>query len=82
MRHCNSVQKCVAISLWCLATPAEYRTVGHLFGFSWSSVCEIVQETCLAIVTVLLTTYIKFPTENDIVREIKVKWRVSSILVP
>jgi len=42
-------------------------------------VCEIVQETCSAIVTTLLTTYIKFPTRNDIdtvVREFKVKWGV------
>ena len=27
MRLCISVQKRVAITLWCLATPAEYRTV-------------------------------------------------------
>ena len=85
MRCCISVQKRVAITLWCLATPAEYRTVGYLFGVSQSSVCEIVRETCTAIVTVLLTTYIKFPTGNDIdtvVREFKVKWEVPSVLVP
>ena len=53
--------------------------MGYLFGVSQSSVCEIVRETCTAIVTVLLTTYIKFPTGNDIdtvVREFKVKWEV------
>jgi len=40
---------------------------------------QCVQETCTAIVTVMLTTYIKFPTANDIdtvVREFKVKYGV------
>ena len=79
MRCCISVQKHVAITLWCLATPAEYQTVGHLFGVSRSSVCEIVHETCSAIVSVLLKTYIKFPTGDNIdnvVREFKGKWGV------
>ena len=37
MRCCISVQKRVAITLWCLAIPAEYRTVGHIFGVSRTS---------------------------------------------
>ena len=51
----------------------------HLFGVSWSSVCEIVHETCLVIVNVLLKAYIKFPTGDNIdnvVREFKAKWGV------
>ena len=79
IRSCISVQKRVAITLWCLATPAEYRTVGHLLGVSRSSVCEIVHEMCSAIVSVLLKTYIKFPTgdnSDNIVREFKGKWGV------
>ena len=74
-----SVQKRIVITLWCLATPAEYQTVGHLFGVSWSSVCEIVHETCSGMVSVLLKTYIKFPTGDNIdnvVREFKGKWGV------
>ena len=67
MRCCISVQKGVAITtLWCLATPAEYQTVWHLLGVSRSSVCEIVHETCSAIVSVLLKPYIKFPTGDNI----------------
>ena len=76
MRCCISIQKSVEITLWCLARPAEYRTVGNLFGVSQSSLCEIVHETCSAIV---LKTYIKFPTDDNIdnvVREFKVKWGV------
>ena len=50
MRRPLSVQRRVAVSLWCLATPTEYRTVAHLFGIRRSTVCEIVHETCRAIV--------------------------------
>ena len=32
MRQAISVEKRLAVTLWCLATPAEYRTIGHLFG--------------------------------------------------
>ena len=30
-RKAIGVEKRVAITLWCLATPCEYRTVAHLF---------------------------------------------------
>ena len=66
MRNAISVKKRLAITLWCLATPAEYRTIAHLYGVSRSSVCEIVQETCLAIVKCLLHLYIKFPTGQQL----------------
>ena len=32
MHKAISVQRRLAITLWCLATPAEYRTISHLFG--------------------------------------------------
>ncbi|XP_065892383.1 uncharacterized protein [Dysidea avara] len=79
MRRSISVQQRVAITLWCLATPAEYRTISHLFGVARSSVCEIVHETCNAIVDVLLKEYIKFPTGRDLdqtVNLFKSKWGV------
>lgn len=56
-RKTISIEKRVAITLWCLATPAEYRTVAHLFGIARSTVCDIVHETCLAIVDILLPIY-------------------------
>ena len=49
-RRAISVEQRLAITLWCLATPCEYRTVSHLFGVARSTVCEIVQDTCRAIV--------------------------------
>lgn len=54
----------VCITLWCLSTSCEYRTIAHLFGVSRSTICVIVQETCSAIVTVLMKTYIAFPKDG------------------
>lgn len=62
MRKAIAVKQRVAVTLWCLATSVEYRTIGHLFGIARCTVCQIVHETCLAIVKVLLNKYISFPT--------------------
>ena len=61
-----SLEKRVAIALWCLATPTEYKTIGHLFGVARSSVCEVVHEVCAAIVQQLLKVYIKFPEGEEL----------------
>ena len=58
MRKAITVEKRVVITLWCLATCSEYRTIAHLFGVSKSAVCLIVHETCTVIVTTLLKKYI------------------------
>ena len=47
-RVCVPLQKRLAIALWKLATGSEYRTVGHLFGVSTTTVCQCVQEFCAA----------------------------------
>ena len=41
MRRAVSTEKRVALTLWFLATGADYRTVGHLFGVSKSTVCVV-----------------------------------------
>ena len=70
LRKAVSVQQRVAITLWCMATPCEYRTVAHLFGVARSTVCTIVHDTCLAITNSLLKIYIKrddvFPFQNTL----------------
>ena len=69
----------MAVTLWCLATPCEYRTIGHLFGIARSTVCEIVQETCTTIVRSLLHKYIQFPSGSrldDLVDVFLTKWGV------
>jgi len=70
MRKAITVEKRVAITLWCLATCSEYRTIAHLFGVSRSAVCLIVHETCTTIVSVLQKKYINFPMAPDRRKEV------------
>ena len=65
LRSSISVEKWVAITLWTLASPVDYRIVSHLFGVGRSTVCEIVLETCQAIVDHLLRKYIFFPSPEN-----------------
>lgn len=79
MRQAISVEKRLAVTLWSLATPAEYRTIGHVFGIARSTVCRIVHETCKAIVEVLLKKYISFPAGDrlqEVVQGFQSKWGV------
>ena len=70
LRKAISVEHRVAMTLWCLATPCEYRTVGHLLGVARCTVCVIVHDTCKAI-CLTFSEFIAFPTgpELDIVME-------------
>ena len=78
-RQAISLQKRVAITLWVLATPCEYRSVAHLFGLARCTVCRIVHDTCKAIVKVLLPKYIHFPTGDwlsEVVQGFLNKWGI------
>ena len=78
MRKAISVGKWVAITLWCLDTPSESRTIGHLFGVARSTVCIIVHTTVNAIVNVLLRKYIVVPTGqhlSPVVNGFDTKWK-------
>lgn len=78
-RKAISVKKRVAVTLWCLATPCEYRTIAHLFGITRLTVCEIVQQTCTLIVATMFHKYIHFPSGdsiNDLVNTFQTKWGV------
>ena len=66
MRAAITVEKRVAVTLWRVATNSEYRTIGHLFGVSRSSVCLIVQEVCQLIMDVLMPKHIKKPEGNQL----------------
>ena len=79
MRASISVEHRVAITPWCLATCAEYRTIGHLFGVARCTVCVIVHDTCAAIVNVLQSQYIQFPVGDKLTAVIdgfKATWNV------
>ena len=71
LRPAVSVQRRVAITLWVLATPCEYRTVAHLFGVARCTVCCIVKDTCEAIVKILLPKYISFPVGMKLKETVK-----------
>ena len=67
LRKAIAVPHRVAITLWCLATCGEYRTIGHLFGVARCTVCVIVHDTCEAIVRILLKKYTySFPWMNNL----------------
>ena len=66
MRKCIPPERRVAVTLWFLATNADYRTIGHLFGISKASVCLVIKEVCAAIVNVLQPRYIKWPTGESL----------------
>ena len=67
-----SVQHRVAITLWVLATPSEYRSIAHLFGVARCTVCCIVKETCRSTVKILLPKYICFPVGNRMKETVEV----------
>ena len=64
--HYIPVKKRVAIALWFLATPGEYRTIAHLFGVARCTVCVIVNEVCRAIDSILRPQYISFPRGEEL----------------
>ena len=61
MRNAISTERRVAITFWFLATGADYRTIGHIFGVSKSTVCVVTKDVCAAIVRILLPKYIAIP---------------------
>ena len=74
MRKAISVEQRVALTLWFLSTGSDYRTIGHLFGVSKSTVCIVTKEVCHSIVKLLLPRYIQLPTGptlQDVVRGFK-----------
>ena len=62
-----------------MATAAEYRTIGHLFGVAHCTACVIVHNTINAIVDVLLCMYIRFPcgdTAANAAKDFEEKWNL------
>jgi len=66
LRNAVPVNKRLAITLWCLATCSEYRTIAHLFGVARCTVCMIVHDTCKAIISTLQKTFISFPRGQEL----------------
>ena len=60
MRRAIPVEQRVALTVWFLSTGADYRTIGHLFGVSKSTVCVVTKQVYATIVKILLPKYIRF----------------------
>lgn len=66
VREAVDVIKQVAITLCWLASSAEYKTVGNIFGVGKSTVCVCIQNVCEAIVENFLQEYISFPSGENL----------------
>ena len=60
LRCAISIERRLALTLYFLASTAEYRTIANLFGVSRSFVCICVKDVCRAI-TKHLSKVISFP---------------------
>ena len=69
MRKAIPVEQRVALTLWFLLTGSDFRTIGHLFGVSKSTICIVTKKVCGTLVKILLPKYIRFPS-NDSLREV------------
>ncbi|XP_051948588.1 uncharacterized protein LOC127619676 [Xyrauchen texanus] len=82
-RKCVPLKKRVAIALWKLATGSEYRTIGHLFGVSITTVCRCVQEFTAAAETLLVPEQIRYPDQEkfeEMAAYIENRWGSRSVL--
>ena len=66
MRECVPVEQRVALTLWRLATNADYRSISQLFGLGRSTVCEIFHECCSVIAEKLLPRFVQIPTGEEL----------------
>ena len=69
MRCAISIERRLALTLYFLASTAEYRTIANLFGVSRSFVCICVKDVCRAI-TNLLSKVISFPQGDQLLHVI------------
>ena len=67
----------MAITVWKLATNAEYRTLSALFGMGISTICTIVLVTCTMKTQHLMPRYVTIPTGSrlrEVVEGFKTIW--------
>lgn len=55
----------LAVCVYFLASCAEYRIIGDVFGYHKSTVCKIVHKVCDTILEFLMPTWIKLPDEEE-----------------
>ena len=65
MRECVPVEQRVALTLWRLATNADYRSISQLFGLGRSTACEIFHKCCSIIAEKLLPCFVQIPLGEE-----------------
>ena len=70
MRKAVTPNRRPAIALYYLASTAEYRTIGNLFGVSVAFVCTCIKEVCEAIRNKMASA-ISFPSGEDLLNVIQ-----------
>ncbi|XP_075703518.1 uncharacterized protein LOC142683551 [Rhinoderma darwinii] len=55
----------LAMTLWCLGSSCEYRTIENVFGVSRSTICKVVRDVCEAVVSILTPKFV-FTPKGDI----------------
>ncbi|CAG9766703.1 unnamed protein product [Ceutorhynchus assimilis] len=60
-----TVEKKVAVSLYFLASCAEYRVIGNQFGIQKSTVCKVVYQFVNAVNKILTPKHIRFPNSAE-----------------
>ena len=66
MRRAIDVERRIACVICVLAAQCGYRTAGHLFGVSDSSISNMMRDVCFAIVTILQPRLIRIPTADTL----------------
>ena len=69
MRKSIPAERRLALTLYYMASTAEYRTIAHLFGVSTSFVCICIKDICKAI-NERLSRVIKFPQGEELAQVI------------
>ncbi|XP_051253650.1 putative nuclease HARBI1 [Dicentrarchus labrax] len=67
-RLCIPLQKRVALTLYKLAYPCDYKTVAELFAVGVASVCRCVHEFCTAVIEVLKPQLVVTPNDSELVK--------------
>ncbi|XP_041379658.1 putative nuclease HARBI1 [Gigantopelta aegis] len=77
VREALSVEHRVVVAIYFLASTAEYRTIGNLFGIHKSTVHSCVHDVCDAIVALLFpafVTFLKGQGLKEIIRGFQETW--------
>lgn len=75
-RRAISVEVRVAVTLWFLARGGYYHQVAEQFGIGKSTVCDILDDTCDAIWSVLGDRYVRFPASYDECKRAARDWQM------